>query len=115
MKHMCQRNARIAEEMILLAFRYGSKDISLNLKTEENITTINVLASKIILSEETILSITKLLEAPRCKEMEEYFWNLTGECDTDFELSLIGVMTNSVKINYNIENQTLEIILIREI
>ena len=43
--------------------------------------------------------------------MEEYYWNLTGESDVDCELSLIGVMTDYVKVN--LKNNILKIELYR--
>ena len=47
MKHARQRNTRIAEELILLAYRYGAKDINLNIKNRESTTIIIMEASEI--------------------------------------------------------------------
>lgn len=100
MKHIRQRNTRIAEELILLSYRYGAKDISLNINNENNQTIITINATNVNINIETLNSIKELLNVDRCSEMEEYYWNLTGESDTDCELALIGVMTDKCNIDY---------------
>ena len=111
MKHSRKRNNRIAEELILLAYRYGAKDINLNIKNRESTTIIIMEASEINIEKSKLELINKLLNVPRCSEMEEYYWNLTGESDVDCELSLIGVMTDYVKVN--LKNNILKIELYR--
>lgn len=112
MKHIRQRNARMAEELILFAYKYGAEDINLNIKNTPEETIITIEATNVNLDKETIESITNLLNVPRCIEMEEYYWNLTGESDMDCELSLIGVMSDKVIIN--IASNILKIELIRK-
>ena len=107
MKHMIQRNARIAEELILLAYKHRAQDIKLDIKNKENETLISIEATNINLDNENLNTIKELLNTPRCKEMEEYYWNLTGESDTDCELSLIGVMIDEIELNF--ENKKLKI------
>lgn len=112
MKHIRQRNARIAEELILFAYKYGAEDINLNIKNKPKETIITIEAKNVNLDKETIESITNLLNIPRYVEMEEYYWNLTGESDMDCELSLIGLMSDKVIIN--ITSDILKIKLIRK-
>ena len=45
-------------------------------------------------------------------EVENYYWNLGGECEFDTELTLVGMMINSAKVTY-IDN-VLTISIIRE-
>lgn len=111
MKHVRQRNTRIAEELILLAYRYGAKDINLKIKNKESTTIIIIEASEINIEKSKLELINELLNVPRCSEMEEYYWNLTGESDMDCELSLIGVMTDYVKTK--LEDNILRIELYR--
>lgn len=99
MRHIRQRNARIAEELILFVYKHGAKDINLSIKDKENETIISIKAIDININKETLEIISKLLNVPRCIEMEEYYWNLTGESEMDTELSLVGVMSDEVKIN----------------
>ncbi len=113
MKHLRQRNARIAEELILFCYRHKANNINLNINHEKNHTKIIIEARGAKIDNETILVMEKLLNVPRSTEMEEYYWNLTGESDIDCELSIIGTMCDSAKIRYQNENETLKIELIR--
>ncbi len=109
MKHVRQRNARIAEELILFVYKYGAKDINLNIKDNNNETTISITATNIEITHETLETITRLLNIPRCTEMEEYYWNLAGETETDTEISLVGVMSDKVKIDSSSKTLKIEV------
>jgi len=37
---------------------------------------------------------------PRRHDIEEYYWELTGDDDLDTELSLVGMMVDDVVIDY---------------
>lgn len=112
MKHTRQRNTRIAEELILLSYKFGAKDINLNIKHIDDKTIIQIEANNVTITEETLESIKNLLNVPRSSEMEEYYWNLTGESDIDCELALIGLMTDSAQIDL-IDRNILKIKLYR--
>lgn len=101
MKHIRQRNARIAEELILFAYRYGAKNINLNINNEDSEILITLEATNVNLPFEILETINNLLSVPRCNEVEEYYWNLTGESDIDCELSVIGAMCDKFKITLN--------------
>lgn len=112
MKNKKQRIAKMAEELILFAYKYGAEDLDLKIISEKSETIIKIRATNIDLDDETIESIRTLLNMPRSMEMEEYYWTLTGESYTDSELSLIGAMSDDCQINF--ENKILEIKLIRK-
>ena len=44
-------------------------------------------------------------------ELEEYYWELVGDSDIDSELTLVGAMVDEIDIN--VEDETIEIILVR--
>jgi len=48
---------------------------------------------------------------PRRQDIEEYYWALNGDNDSSSELSLVGMMTDSVDVNYT--NGVLKISLTR--
>lgn len=56
--------------------------------------------------------MANILNTPRQYEVENYYWNLGGECEFDSELTLVGMMINSAKISYKDGN--LKISIIRE-
>lgn len=113
MKQLRQKSARIAEELILFCYKFYADKINLNIENNKKSTKIIIEAHGLKLSDETIFNIKKLLNIPRTLEMEEYYWNLTGQSDIDSELSIIGAMTDSAEVNYIKESEILRIELIR--
>ena len=55
--------------------------------------------------------LTSQLNMPRRQDIEEYYWALNGDNDSSSELSLVGMMTDSVDVNYT--NDVLKISLTR--
>lgn len=98
MKHRKQRQTRMAQELLLFAYKYEAKEVKLNIKNVKNETFITIEAFDIKIEERTVRNIKKLLSVPRSVEMEEYYWNLTGESDTDHELSILGVMSDKANV-----------------
>ena len=113
MKHEHQRNIRIIDELITFCYKCGADNIMMNIAKDDTQYTLNVEAKVTDLSSETLTLVEKFLSAPRCHEMEEYYWELTGEDDTDCELGLVGMMIDDAEIFY--EDSILRITLIRKI
>lgn len=111
MKHINQRNMKIVDEIMMFCLNHGCHNIDLNLKREEKKTTIFIKAHINDLPENIFNEIRLSLSTPRRPEMEEYYWNLNGDDDTDCELALVGMMTDDVNIEYN--NNELKIELVR--
>ncbi|WP_055665194.1 hypothetical protein [Desnuesiella massiliensis] len=114
MKHLKQRNIRIVDELMTFCYKYGTKKIQIDILEEEEYTVFALSAEIHDLDQNVLDNVSKLLNAPRLHEMEEYYWNLTGDNDTDSELALVGMMTDEVFVNY-MENKILNIILKRKI
>ncbi|MEG0614027.1 MAG: hypothetical protein RR486_16145 [Clostridium sp.] len=113
MKHLHQRNIRIISELSGYLVRVGCNDMHIDFNTIDNITHIIFTTTTNCLSEENINELKKLLNLPRRKDIEEYYWELNGDDDFNSELSLIGMMTDSANITY--DNNILEINLIRSL
>lgn len=114
MKHLKQRNIRIVDELMTFCYKYGTKKIQIDILEEEQCTVFTLSAEIHDLDQNILDNVNKLLNAPRLHEMEEYYWNLTGDNDTDSELALVGMMTDEVFVNY-MENKFLNIVLKRKI
>lgn len=100
MKHINQRNIKIVDELMNFCYRQGSKKIDVSISTENNVTSILISADIFGISSTILSDIEKALNAPRCHEMEEYFWSLTGDDDLDNELNLVGMMIDEAFVNY---------------
>ena len=93
-------------------YKNGSDNIHLDINKENKKTVISVRAQITYISKENIEFLEKSLKTPRLHEMEEYYWNLTGDTDTGTELTLVGMMIDEATVNY-VEGQYLEILLTR--
>lgn len=93
-------------------YKHGSDNVHIDINKENKKIIIFIKAQISFISKENLELLKKLLNAPRCHEMEEYYWNLTGDDDTDTELTLVGMMIDEAHINY-VDGEYLEIRLTR--
>ena len=114
MKHINQRNIKITSELMSFCYKYQCQKININVETIENETFINLTAEVFDMNTSTLELVKKLLNTPRCHEMEEYYWSLTGDDDTDSELTLVGIMIDEAEIVYT-DNKLLQINLKRKL
>lgn len=112
MKHNKLRITRIVEELMNYFFSMGVTEISVNINEDEKRYSIFFRCNWGNCSKETIDEVTRLLKCGKNEEMEEYYWALTGECELDSELSLIGMMIDESDINYT-QGEGVEITLYR--
>ncbi len=114
MKHINQRNIKIVTELMGYCYNHGSDNVHIDISKEHNSKKIIIFIRAQIptLCKEDLETLEKLLHAPRCHEMEEYYWNLTGDNDIDSELTLVGMMIDEAHINF-VDDEYLEILLTR--
>jgi hypothetical protein len=112
MKHANQRNIKLIDELMSFCYSHGASKIDISINTVDGVATIILAAEIHNLDPEVIESMTRLLNAPRSHEMEEYFWELTGDDDSDSELTLVGMMTDEAHVDYK-DSSCLEIFLKR--
>lgn len=114
MKHLKQRNIKIVNELMSFFYRNGANKIHIDINSLEDKTEFFLSTEIENLDENTLSTVEKLLNSPRYHEMEEYYWNLTGDNDSASELSLVGMMTDEAEITYK-DNLILEIRLVRKV
>lgn len=112
MKHINQRNMKIISELMNFCYKLGAKDLHIDVSNQENQTTIYLKADIRTINNKTLENAENLLKSPRCHELEEYYWNLPGDDDTDTELTLVGMMIDDSILNF-VDGNFLEITLFR--
>lgn len=113
MQYINQRNIKIIDELINFCYSQDSNHVSIDIKTEDRKTTFTIKTTIPNLSKAVLDDLERLLNCPRCHEMEECYWELGGNDDMDCKLSLIGMMIDSAIICY--DNPYLTITLTRTI
>lgn len=61
--------------------------------------------------QEVVEHLNKLFSVQRYREVEELYWNLTGDCYTSDETNLVGMMVDDFKIEE--EDEVLRLYLVR--
>lgn len=108
MKHTKKRISKIVDELITYLLSMGADDVFVNIKDEKNRYKICAKSNYMKKNnEEKIDKLIKYLNCPKQEAMEEYYWELTGDCDVDTELTLIGMMVD--KVNVNIDDNKIDI------
>ena len=98
----------------MLTFNFGTTDVHIDLifLFLTIFLYFNIYGKIDNISKDELESLIDILNTPRQREVENYYWNLGGECEFDTELTLVGMMINSAKVTY-IDN-VLTISIIRE-
>ncbi len=112
MRHNKKRVSKIVDELISYFFKIGSKNIHIDVLEEKKQYVITFSCDTKNIKESDINLLVRCLNTYKSEEMEEYYWELTGECDTDSELSIVGMMIDNFEISIN--DQNMELILYRK-
>jgi hypothetical protein len=109
MKHNKKRISKIVDELITYFFSMGATDMNIQEKKDYYKITLNT--NYIAKDQAKIEKLIKSLKCDKQEEMEEYYWELAGDCDVDTELTLVGMMIDKAEIN--IHEESIQLILYR--
>jgi len=99
LKHIKKRISKIVEELVNYFFKIGSSNINIDILEESNNFKITFKVGLNHIDEKDIELLVKCLDCGKLEEMEEYYWELTGESDIDTELSIVGMMIDQFEVN----------------
>lgn len=111
MKHEGLKLSKIVSELMNYLFYMGAGDININLSQTDEYYEIICKSNIEGDASKKIEKLKKLLKVNKREEIEEYYWALTGDCDVSNELSLVGMMVDECKIEY--EGKDIKITLYR--
>lgn len=114
MKHAKLKVVKMLDEMLNYVYYLGAKETDVNIKElEDRFEIILSCDYKEGLPEKKIDIMIKSLNVPREEEMEEYYWELAGDCDLDSELSIVGLMCDEAYVD-KLPGNKLKIKLVRK-
>lgn len=111
MKHEKKRITKIIDELMFYLFSMGANNIDVSYKKEQELYVITFKSDYDSSKRDKLFKLVKYLNYEKQEEIEEYFWELTGNYDLDTELSLVGMMIDEAKVYY--DDEKIEIALIR--
>ena len=110
MRHEYRKISRIIDELTTFFLEKKATDIKLSIQVLDNKEVITITASPVGHMKKVIQDLQNVLSYPREIEMEEYYWELAGECDYSSELGIVGTMIDKASIDYDDECISLELI-----
>jgi len=110
-KHEIKKVSKILDELITFCFLHGTNNMDISLENTKEHFKIKLVSDNIDCSDARVQKLNDLLNEPRHQEMEEHYWELTGESDHDTELCLVGMMVDKAIVEFN--GSSLSIVLYR--
>lgn len=114
MRYEVKKITKMLNELSTFCLEHGANDVALHIQRDEIKINITIEASGIVNIEETMQSLKDFLSYPRELEMEEYYWELTGEMQSHEELGLVGAMIDEAKIDYKDDRIYIELVRFKE-
>ncbi len=103
---------RIIDELAGFCCKRGCNDLIIGYNTEDTAKTIiTITAKNTNITSDEMETLVSQLSQHRQREIEECYWQITGDDSFGDELSLIGVMVDDCFITY--EEKVLQIIVHR--
>lgn len=107
--------SKISDELITFYFENEASNISLEIESNDREYHIKSSSNKINISKSKLMEIEEYInKSPREPEMEDYYWTLAGQRHSSEDLSLIGIMVDSCKIEIDEETGEVSIEFIRK-
>ncbi|MDV3427215.1 MAG: hypothetical protein LIR50_08545 [Bacillota bacterium] len=114
MMHTKLKVVKMLDEMLNYVYSLGAKEANVNIKEMEDRFEIILICDCMEgHPDKKIDSMIKTLNVPREEEIEEYYWELAGDCDLDSELCIVGLMCDEAYVD-KLPGDKLKIRLIRK-
>ena len=114
-KSVDHRLIKIIDEILVFLYSLNPTKVDMQLNRNEDCSELLFDAQvNIKMQPERVKRIDRLLSCSRRRELEENYWELTGNDTTpSSELALVGMMTDDYEFVYSEEEMTVHIKLIR--
>ena len=96
-----KRLTRIIDELIYYFFTLNATNITVQITEEGSKFKVTLCCNYTLEKADKVKELARSLKMTRQIEMEEYYWELAGECCHECELSLIGMMIDEAIIETN--------------
>lgn len=101
MKLRYEINIRLQSHLLGYCHLLGATVFDTHLALESDRSIIEVCCKVKDLPEERLEELTQQMSIPRQHEVEQNYWNISGEEAIDDELSIAGLMTDEADISYD--------------
>ena len=98
MKLRYEKCVRVMTDIMGYCHLVGCKDFSIDFEMRSTESEVIVRAKIDDIPDSVIEKLDHVLNIPRQREVEQYYWNISGEEEIDDELPLAGMMTDRASV-----------------
>lgn len=96
-----EKSMRIINDLVSCCYHQGAEEFRIYLKHNEDASTKMQVACPIEgVTSEALEEMRRVLHLPRQREVEQQYWELSGETEFSGELSLVGAMSDQADVTY---------------
>lgn len=107
-----KKSRMILDSLVSYLYGLGGRDFEMSIKKLDSFYKISVRTTLDHISNDEWEVLNTELNYPRHMEVEQNYWEISGECDAIENLALIGMMIDNVDISF--DGCTLEINILRK-
>jgi len=100
MEFKFEKNLRIMNDLLAYCHNRGADTYHVDIALSTELSVCRIEARLERYPEAAVSQLLELLQTPRQHEVEDSFWGLSGDLDTDPELELIGMMVDEADVSY---------------
>lgn len=95
-----EKNMHILTEIVSCFYKFGAHDVNIDISIHNNYSTLVVKGEIESIEKQNINYMTKTLNIKRQHDVEEYYWNISGDCFSGNQLGLVGMMVDEAAVDY---------------
>lgn len=101
MKHEIKKLSKMIDEVATYFMRnYECFDIDISIRQSDGDFTLRFLMNNIDISQKEVDDLRNRLTLERRPEVEDYYWQLTGQTEDSSQLRLIAMMCDEAEVSY---------------
>lgn len=114
MKLRYEKSVRIINDIMGYCHLIGGRRFHVDFDMQDKTTLITIKSDISGVTEKQLKELDTLLNIPRQREVEQYYWSVSGEEQIDNELGLAGMMIDKAVIGYDDGQLTIDVIRIED-
>lgn len=101
MKPYLEKNLRIINELVTYCHWLGAEKYDIHFNHEADHCTIEISCAIASVDPDDLQELEDVLNLPRQREIEQNYWELSGDSELEGELTLVGMMVDKATVTYS--------------
>ncbi len=111
MKHEPKKISKIVDEILTYFLHHYGTRAEIVVEPEPTRYTIRFRFTDVNMTDEEFETLSERLVVRRQPELEDYYWQLAGEVEDNSEISLVGMMCDSIE--FDRDGGSISLVLVR--